>query len=494
MIMREKDARIYLIFAIAFIAIGIYLLVSMITVGFGFPLDDAWIHQTYARNLARLGEWSFLPGTPSGGSTSPFWSLLLSIGYLFWHRAFGWAFVLGGICLAITGLVGEKVFRAAFPEAQLKYPIFGIYLVFEWHLVWAATSGMETILLAALIAVFCWKILNIQKNWYMLGGLAGLAVWIRPDAITLLGPALFSAVLIPVLFRDRLMNTLKVFGVFLACFLPYLVFNLAVSGSLWPNTFYAKQAEYRILLEAPLPLRFLRLASLPLVGGGVLLLPGAIYYAWSSLRKRHWAGLSLVIWWLGYTLLFALRLPLSYQHGRYLIPAMLVFFVIGWLGYYSLLGNFRMKSKGGYILRSSWSLALWLVLLLFYGIGADVYANDVGIIQTEMVKTANWIHENTPEDAIVAAHDIGALGYYGQRELVDLAGLISPEVIPFIRDEKQLGSYLDGKEVDYLVTFPGWYPILVTKGEEIYSSGGEFSPLSGGENMAVYRWLNESSQ
>ena len=29
------------------ISLGVYLLVSHLTYGIGFPLDDAWIHQTY---------------------------------------------------------------------------------------------------------------------------------------------------------------------------------------------------------------------------------------------------------------------------------------------------------------------------------------------------------------------------------------------------------------------------------------------------------------
>ena len=60
----------------------IYLLASYSTFSIGFPLDDSWIHQTYARNLALRGEWAFRPGLPSAGSTSPLWSALLALGFL----------------------------------------------------------------------------------------------------------------------------------------------------------------------------------------------------------------------------------------------------------------------------------------------------------------------------------------------------------------------------------------------------------------------------
>jgi hypothetical protein len=89
---------------------------------------------------------------------------------------------------------------------------------------------------------------------------------------------------------------------------------------------------------------------------------------------------------------------------------------------------------------------------------------------------------------LIAAHDIGALGYFSERELVDLAGLISPEVIPFIRDESALENFLTLKEVGYLMTFPNWYPSLTSQAQLIYQTQGLFSPKLGGENMAVYQW------
>jgi hypothetical protein len=105
-----------------------------------------------------------------------------------------------------------------------------------------------------------------------------------------------------------------------------------------------------------------------------------------------------------------------------------------------------------------------------------------------MVPAARWLAANTPGDALVAAHDIGAIGYYSQRDLIDLAGLISPEVIPFIRDEQALAAYLDRRGAAFLVTFPGWYPEMVIRGEVLYMTGGLFAPKAGGENMLVYRW------
>jgi hypothetical protein len=138
----------------------------------------------------------------------------------------------------------------------------------------------------------------------------------------------------------------------------------------------------------------------------------------------------------------------------------------------------------------AWLILSVAILITFWVLGAKAYATDVAIIETEMVEPSKWIAKNTNEDALIAAHDIGALGYYGQREILDLAGLISPEVIPFIRDEKQLADYIEEMGANYLMTFPGpdWYPHLITIGESIYQSNGQFSPAAGGENMEIFRW------
>ena len=147
------------------------------------------------------------------------------------------------------------------------------------------------------------------------------------------------------------------------------------------------------------------------------------------------------------------------------------------------MGSYRLK-----LIRISWIVSTMLVMIIFVFMGADAYATDVAIIETEMVNTAIWINEFTEQDAIIAAHDIGALGFYGNRLIIDLAALISPEVIPYINDEVQIIEFLNKRHPDYLMTFENWYNILPLNKTLVYSSTSMFSIEAGGSSMQVYIW------
>jgi hypothetical protein len=140
-------------------------------------------------------------------------------------------------------------------------------------------------------------------------------------------------------------------------------------------------------------------------------------------------------------------------------------------------------------LRFAWVALVIMLGVVFFAFGAFTYAQDVAFIESEMVQASQWVVENIPPGAVIAVHDIGAIGYANQDyRLVDLAGLITPQVIPFIRDETRLAAYLDLQQVEYLIIFPNWYPRLVARAELVYSTGSIYAPMQGGENMAVYRW------
>jgi hypothetical protein len=168
------------------------------------------------------------------------------------------------------------------------------------------------------------------------------------------------------------------------------------------------------------------------------------------------------------------------------IPAMPIYFLWSFAGVLDWI-DLREPHMVRRVVGRAWALMIAALLLGFWFLGARSYAMDVGFIESQMVDTADWVSQNIPENSLIAVHDIGAMGYFGRHNLVDLAGLVSPEVIPFIRDEARLAQYLDQKHVDYLVTFPDWYPELVQGRKKLYC-GPQNKFLAGQEAMCVYAW------
>ncbi len=140
---------------------GIFVLLSAMLVtlfvlsagGWGFPLDDSWIHQTYGRNLALHGEWAFILGEPSAASTSPLYTLVLAVGYLFRIPYMLWAHLIGILALAITAILGARMSAYILPNSKWAGWWVGLALIFTWHLIWAAASGMETMLFSMMTFV-----------------------------------------------------------------------------------------------------------------------------------------------------------------------------------------------------------------------------------------------------------------------------------------------------------------------------------------------------
>jgi hypothetical protein len=466
----------------------------------GFPLDDAWIHQTYARSLAQGDGWSFTPGEPSAGATAPFWVLLLIPGYWFGLAPFGWVIFLAVVQLWTVGALGFTTWKML----GLGHKSWGLacsaLLVLEWHLIWAALSGMETLLYGLISLAVITILLTMSSKseekltgWLALGALVGLAVWVRPEAVTLLAPIGVSVLLTTDKPLKTRLSHLLITGLgFSVMFGLYLGFNRWLAGTWWPNTFYAKQAEYSSLQAVPLLTRLLTQFS-PLMAGVLFaLLPGFIFNIYLSFKQRSWISLSAAAWVLGHVTMYAIRLPVIYQHGRYVIPVVPLFVLLGFVGTYQLISGLQAQ-RIKWLTSRLWGGIIISFLGLFWFLGIQSYLEDVSMIDGEMVITANWLVANTAEDDLIAAHDIGAIGYFSQRPIVDLAGLVSPDVISFIRDENSLLQYLDQLCPKYLVSFPDWYQLLPEKGEPVFQTNTQITRDSDRENMVIYRWVGDGN-
>ncbi len=512
---------------VALLSTGLYPLYSYLGGHLGFPLDDAWIHQTYARNLAQTGQLAYRPGQPSAGSTSPAWSFLLSLAYLVGLDYRLWAYLLGGLALAASAWLTRRLFLRLAPRRPQAALWTGLLVATEWHLVWAAASGMETMLFTALslaLLDYFWGYaagpsaatgpVSLQTERTMvsavgIGLLGGLLVVTRPEGLGLAALVAVAFLVVPGPTGRKMTRTrFLAAGALLAAFGliagPYVAFNLRTAGAVFPTTFYAKQTEYQISLA--LPVRFWQVLSPTLVGAQVLLLPGLGYGLYRLLRHilshrnaAHGEPKRLEIvpallplgWWAALLVVYTLRLPVAYQHGRYVMPTIPLLLLYGSWGTAELLRP-RSSQPWQRVLSRSVLAALILLVGWFWGRGAIAYRDEVGFIEGEMVAVAEWLNEHTDPGDWIAVHDIGAIGYFADRPLLDLAGLISPEVIPFMTDAERLMNWIAERGARYLVFFPDFsttYRRLSTdpRLQVVYCTDHAWTRQQGHENMCVYR-------
>lgn len=445
-----------------------------------FPLDDAWIHQTYARTLAEHGVWGYRPGQPSSGSTAPLWTVLLVPGHLLPLSPTAWGYLIGIVGWLATIVLGGILSFLLFGERQIAW-WSALALAAEWHLAWAAVSGMEITLYTALVLLLLVLYLARRDAPWLWGLVGGALTLTRPEGLLLVGllaaHRLWQG-------RSELRATSQALAWLVAGWLlwvvPYALFNWQVSGLLFPNTFYAKQQEYGVLL-ATVPI-WRRLASLgwqPWLGGQALFLLALPWLPWRSLRGAK--GLPL-LWALGIVLLYTLRLPVSYQHGRYLMPTVPIFLLYGIAAF-----GFALRRLPSVLQRPVGAGAI-TAFALFLFLGASAYGTDVSVIECEMGAAARWVAEQSAPGDLVAAHDIGRLGYLTEQPILDFAGLISPETIPILRDEAALLELAIAREARYLVTFADWYPIMVKDPRltPLHATNCAPTRAAGGKPMTVY--------
>ncbi|MBZ0291004.1 MAG: hypothetical protein K8L99_00405, partial [Anaerolineae bacterium] len=227
-IIKRYDA---LLLALALVLVILYVA----TAGQGFPLDDSWIHQVYARNLAERGEWAFVPGQPSAASTSPLYTVLLSIGYRLHIPYMLWTHALGAFALLLCGMIGARMAERLLPGKTYAGLITGVTLIGAWHLVWAAVAGMETMLFAMLtllLMAVSWRELDSRspetRDILPRGGLFGVVAAVttlaRPEGVMLAGGVgLLTLVFRPQgTWRGVVLWGIGASAAFLAVMAPYL--------------------------------------------------------------------------------------------------------------------------------------------------------------------------------------------------------------------------------------------------------------------------------
>ncbi len=484
----HRDDLIVLVAAV--VPLALFLLRERSIAGAaGFPLDDSWIHLHFARNLAEGAGFAYNPGTPVAGSTAPLWTLVLAAGARMAGASLMLAKLLGVAAAAGSALVLRRAARAwdASPTVACMTAI-----AFAWTgaFAWGALSGMEVMLASLLVTTAVWAVARGRDA--VAAGAGALAALARPEAIVLL-PFL-------VLARRTAPRRLVLFAAIVAAVVvPFAAFCWATTGTPLPSTAAAK-VEGGLLgrligvreparltwIDRPFAfgLEWLRwLAQThPLLP---VALPG-IALAWRRSRALAIIGLVLLAHPLAMALLAPYRGP-GFQEGRYSIHLLPIAFLV--LAIASTRVRARASNRPRLAMMSGVIyFALALVALLP---AASRYAWGVQNINAMQVHLGRWVDANVPRGATLAVNDIGAIAYFSRRPVLDLMGLVTPEIRPYRRDgEPGILRFIAERCPDMVIVFPSWFPLLAAREAvfvPVYRVRLDHNEVAGGPEMVVYR-------
>ncbi len=463
---KDIEKTISVIILIVFTTILIRVLVAYYT---NYVADDAFITFRYAENIAAGKGFVYNQGERVLGISTPLYTLLLAL-----LVKLGLPIVL----LARLVNVAADCMTGALIFLLLRQYRFGVatlaaffYVLFPRVVVWSI-SGMETSLYVLFIAsaLYCYH----KKNLGLASLFLGLTFLTRVDGI-ILGLAL----LLHYVLSYRRFPTRLVLGG-LALVLPWLVFSILYFGSPVPNSVPGKKALYsETIWETPQWRIFWEFLFLKVKIGWPLLalaLAGA-YRALTRARSYDF----VVLWSVLYFVFFFFAQ--TKIHIWYYVPFYLGYLILVTLGaelaYEKLNGvwvsSFADKSprakipSGVAVFRTA---LISVVIIASVMICSQQIRRTIGLLAVEQVvvedinkKMGLWLEANTQPTDTICAEDIGHLGYYSKRYILDQDGLVSPQAIPFNRKKDRLGLLKAYRPAYFLTGLSGPYFAQVVESE-----------------------------
>ena len=498
----NKNVKILIYSGIAFISLilsFIYVFsANKANVGFGFPLDDPWIHLTFAKNLVDYHSFSYFKNEmATAGSTSPIYTLLLAAGFFVTSNEMILSYVLGIAFLILSSLFFYKLSSCDFGKENIyALLVTAVFLSDKW-MNFISVSGMETTMFIFILiaTVYFYR----QKKVVPFGIFLSLILWARPDGLAFIG-----AIVVDIFIQNYFAKTdpgIKLFskndfmkiGIIVAVFFAlYVLMNYTLSGSLLPNTYNAKLTYYAPEFRSRADFlkgevwNYFTSGSYGIVMTGFF--AGTILALFDLFKKKYNNNFLYIIFILAFVFIYWYKLPYAHRFGRYMMPVIPFMIIVSSVGFKELFKSFGKYLNNRTIAVYGTVVILGLITVLsFYNYleNKSVYITECKYINDRQVIAAKWIKDNTKETDVIATHDVGAIGFYSQRKIVDVAGLVTPELINKISDVNyvtEMNEYLKKSGVTYLAFLREWYRVV---NQTPLFTTQEISPV---EIMEVYKY------
>jgi hypothetical protein len=399
--------------------------ISLIFAAFSnWAYDDPFITYRYAYNLAHGLGFVYNPGERVLSTTTPLFTFLLAP-FSGLHFDLPKVAVFLGAVSIVTGGLFLWFLAATWGNPRVGWAGLALYSTFP--LIYA-TLGSET----PLYITFCLGSLMFyarsKYNWTAL--FCALATLTRPDGV--LVPVIL---VIEFLLRAHRPVPWKSVFIFLGLTLPWFIFAWIYFGSPLPVTLAAKQRQGAMAISLPFASGFLYWARSYARYWyywveAALALIGLIYATW---RERRW--LLLLVWTMVYFLAYSI-LGVSRYHWYYapLVPG---FIISTGIGVYIVAAFLSSILKEKFIFQSRATLNYLLTGIFFVGILGFSIGQGYSLVKLQKSpdnrfsiyrEIGIWLRQNTPPDALVGTLEVGIIGYYSQRPMLDFGGLIQPAV------------------------------------------------------------------
>ncbi|HVT58680.1 MAG TPA: hypothetical protein VHR45_09780 [Thermoanaerobaculia bacterium] len=394
----------------------------------GNGLDDFFISYRYSLNLADGKGFVFNPGERVFGLTNPGLALLLALLRIASGRDVPQLATV--VFAAALVLLAALLMRAAAAAGRLAEAALAGTLLVSSSYLWAQQGGEGIPMLTLLVAAA-----NLVEDLPVLAGLAaGLAVWFRPEA------ALGVAFLFVLLMLERRRIPWRFAAAATVTILLGVCWAWIYFGTPIPNSLAAKQAMATGLTGSWSGSRFwLRATRLvPRHAGPFwpLLVAMGVAGAWPLAR---WGGRSgrLVVFM---ATVLAIFYPLTGVpfFPWYTIPAAVL--VLYGIPYFTG-ALVRMSSNR---IRTNWrrvlvgavvGLLAWIPVAISLVPTSYSWLRHSGWFSyMERYKLAGlWLRQHSKPNATVAYYEVGALGYFSDRTIVDLLGIVTPDLLSYAR-------------------------------------------------------------
>ena len=424
-------------------ALGLALLLSL---WLAWPLrhyvtDDTYIHLRYAHQLAHGEGFVFNSGERVYGTTSPLWVLMLAYPMSLGVDGLLASKLLGAAATLAALLLWWALVRRTLASPWLRACSTVAWASHAWMLRWSL-SGMETPLATCLVLAGCVAFTARRPDPSLrmgsparaplasvLWALAGLT---RPECALLLP---LWALLLVIDHGGRAGLELALRGLWPGAVVlgGWLAFAWGWFGRLLPNTLAAKAAGGEGLAYHVEQLA--RQAGI--VGAtdaAVALVAAALIGARLARRElpplRPATRLLPWAWTAAVPLLYMVRgVPVL---SRYLVPLLPL---VAWLGW-TLLDRALARATPRTVRAAGAALAVLALaqnLFTYERVVRPQVESFTAGMRGGLEPWGRWFAVHSPVDAVIAAPDIGALGYLSQRRVVDLAGLVTPAMVPILR-------------------------------------------------------------